>query len=375
MKPLKFSTMTPCFLLHSFITPNSPSDGPISAAKAIFEFDGDIPDNTLDCRKLMYLIFDKFTRSHFKIVKSINKYAHKLSCSISDTVNIIQFTHDIMYNNIDINHTNQYITPTHPLYHPHSYSPVIHFSPPLLPCSAVAPFPYPDSNPVGVRLQYAVYKGVMENLLACGFSMSSGKELNKNIADSPDKSMFRNLFFPCPEEIEEFERLLKDDIYELLMKAIGTDMDRDEFKEEFFHFLYRPAFSRHDKIEHWQEDRKLIEKREEPVRKSFEALLPSIVLFLDICKCRPGTLDRYGEDYKWTSRAMISIESQIMLECCANLWNKYPKMFLTTVHDCIKCLPQDVEKVKVELKRTFEKYYVSPKFEVKQHRVPSDFNG
>ena len=27
--------MTPCFLLHSFITPNSPSDGPISAAKAI----------------------------------------------------------------------------------------------------------------------------------------------------------------------------------------------------------------------------------------------------------------------------------------------------------------------------------------------------
>jgi hypothetical protein len=51
-----------------------------------------------------------------------------------------------------------------------------------------------------------------------------------------------------------------------------------------------------------------------------------------------------------------------MLETCANLWKKYPKMFLVTLHDAIKCLPKDVKKVEAELKRTFAKYHVSPAF-------------
>jgi hypothetical protein len=116
-----------------------------------------------------------------------------------------------------------------------------------------------------------------------------------------------------------------------------------------------------------------IEKIEEPVRKAMKTLLPSIVFFLDLCKCQAGTLDRRGSDYKWISRAILSIESQIILECCANLWKKYPKMLLTTLHDCIKCLPKDVEKVQMELKRTFAKYNVSPEFEVKHHKT-SDLN-
>ena len=160
------------------------------------------------------------------------------------------------------------------------------------------------------------YKHVMEILSACRFSLKSANNLNRPTVATSEVSLFRNLFFPCPEEIAEFERLLEGDIYTLLMKAIGTDMDRDEFKGEFFHFLYRPAFSCYNRV---HQDDGTVEKVEEPIRKAFETLLPSIVLFLDLCKCQPGTLNPKGVYYKWISRAMISVESQMMLECCATL--------------------------------------------------------
>ena len=158
------------------------------------------------------------------------------------------------------------------------------------------------------------------------------------------------------------------------MEATGQSLERKPFKREFFRFLYRRAFTRYDKRQHDEGNTGIEERRENPVRKAMKALLPAIVHFLDICKCRPGTLDNRWNHYKWMARAIISIESQIMLEYCANLWEKYPDMFLITLHDCFKCLPKDVPKVEAELKRTFAKYHVNPQFGRKDHRRPSDFN-
>jgi hypothetical protein len=214
----------------------------------------------------------------------------------------------------------------------------------------------------------------MANLHSCRFSLKTGNSLPNPPDDVP---LFRNLFFPCPEEIAELEGMLHCDFYTLLMRAIGIEktMSRDAFKGEFFRFLYRQAFSRFNVKRRVQREDGTWVAEEEPVRKALVALVPAIVLFLDIAKCRPGTLDRKGDDYKKISHAVQSIESQIMLECCANLWKKYPKMFLITLHDAIKCLPQDVEKVRAEMIRTFQKYHVSPKFEVKEHKRPDDLNG
>ena len=211
----------------------------------------------------------------------------------------------------------------------------------------------------------------MEILRACRFSLKSADELNKPNESTCDIPIFRNLFFPSPEEITRFEEMLKNDFYVLLMDAIGLkqNTNRNKFKRAFFHFLYRPGFRRYIKQE--LEDG-TVEKTEDPVRKAMETLLPSIVFFLDLCKCRPGTCDARYEYYKRVACAIMSIESQIMLEACENLWKKSPDMFLVIVHDCIKCLPEDVEKVQEELERTFEKYHVSPKFEVKHHIKPSD---
>jgi hypothetical protein len=218
---------------------------------------------------------------------------------------------------------------------------------------------------------------VMENLRSRKFVLKKDNDLNKSTADI---FPFRSLFFPSSDEISEFEAMLRDDFYVLLMHAIGlkiADESRDAFKRAFFKFLYRQAFSRFN-------GRRSVEREDgswgyegipDPVRQAMESSLPSIVLFLDICKCKPGTLDRKGEDYKKIAHAIQSIESQILCECCANLWKKYPKMFLTTLHDCIKCLPKDVDKVKAELVRTFEKYHIVPKFTVKEHKRPSDLNG
>jgi hypothetical protein len=216
----------------------------------------------------------------------------------------------------------------------------------------------------------------MKNLRACRFVPKKENELHKSPADAP---LFRCLFFPSPEEISEFEAMLQDDFYTLLMKSIGIEktMERDAFKGDFFKFLYRRAFSRFN-------GRRSIEREDgtwgfeginDPVRMAMETLVPSIVHFLDLSKCKPGTLDRKGKDYKTVSQAIQSIESQILCECCANLWKKYPKMFLITLHDAIKCQAKDVVKVQTELERTFAKYHVSPKFEVKEHKRPSDLNG
>ena len=55
---------------------------------------------------------------------------------------------------------------------------------------------------VGVSLQTEHYQQVTDILSACRFRLKSEDKPNKNPADIP---MFRNLFFPCPEEIDEFE--------------------------------------------------------------------------------------------------------------------------------------------------------------------------
>jgi hypothetical protein len=206
------------------------------------------------------------------------------------------------------------------------------------------------------------------------------KKENDLFSPTTEALPFRNLFFPCPEEISECEAMIRDDFYTLLMKSIGIvdkSMVRDEFKGDFFTFLYRPAFSRFKgRLGVIREDGSWgLEGIKDPVRMAMEAHLPSIVHFLDICKCRSGTLDRKGKDYKIVSHAIQSIESMILCECCANLWKKYPKMFLVTIHDAINCLPKDVEKVKAELERTFAKYHVTPRFEVNEHKRPSDLNG
>lgn len=185
---------------------------------------------------------------------------------------------------------------------------------------------------------------------------------------------FRDLFFPSREEIAEFERILKSDIYTLLMEAAGIKgKNRDFFKREFFHFLYKPPFKKHEK--------KAVERHAptndppplEPVRKAFGTLLPSILFFLDLCKCPSGTIKR-GRDrdggkryHRFISQAMQAVESQIMLECCDNLLKKNPGMFLTSVHDCIKCHPEDVEKVQEELKTTLAKYSINQEPETKFH--------
>lgn len=44
-------------------------------------------------------------------------------------------------------------------------------------------------------------------------------------------------------------------------------------------------------------------------------------------------------------------------------------MFLVTLHDCIKCLPEDIETVREELKRTFNKYGIDPKLKKEFHGI------
>jgi len=230
----------------------------------------------------------------------------------------------------------------------------------LLPILPHIPLLHERQQNVGVRPQVLLFQGVTKYFHACRFLIKQTGQINRNSAGHKDIPLLRNLFFPSPKEISELERLLENDFYSLLMEAIGTEMGRNEFKTEFFHFLYRPAPYKPE--------------TSDPVRDAFKALLPSITHFLDLCKCRPGTLEPWGTYYKWISRAMISLESKIILECCAELWKKFPDMFLVTVHDCIKCLPQDVGKVKEELERTYAKYNVLPKFDVKHHKKPSNPN-
>jgi len=175
-------------------------------------------------------------------------------------------------------------------------------------------------EPQGLFIQY-----VMENLRACHFWLKPENEPLPSTANASGVPLFRNLFFPSPEEMAEFERMLEEDFYVLLMKAIGiSKRDRRAFKRDFFTFLYNRAFIRYAGKRYVErEDGSCgFERIPEPVRLAMVTLLPSIVLFLDICKWQPGTLDREGNDYKKLSYAIQSIESQIMLECCANLWKQ-----------------------------------------------------
>jgi len=230
--------------------------------------------------------------------------------------------------------------------------------------------------PVGVGTQVEWYKQLVKDLSGCRVVPKSAHKIGQSADGVP---VLRNLVFPSKEEIEEFERMLQKDFYLLLMRAISIEhsMGRGQFKGEFFRFLYQPALIRYNGTQtaFREDDMCYEEKVKAPVRLAMETLLPSIVHFLDICKCRPGTLDNRWDYYKHTARAIQSIESQIMLEVCNNLWTKHKNMFLVTLHDCIKCLPKDADKVQKELTRTFAKYHVTVKSKVDVHKRPSNVNG
>ena len=366
-----------------------------------YEFQQHKPVEATQWRKMMYKNFTKFTRLYSNLLTqyepkikhtftlphhhsinseaAVNKFTE---AGIDEISNILTFRNCIKIDKLMISgcaicshithHTNQsdisILAPSIPSESVHSSTQSSDLS--SLQTSQSTHL-HVNHESVGFEPQVALCQGVMESLIACRFSLKSKDQWERSIADPP---LFRNLFFPCPEEISEFEGMLQDDFYTLLMAATGQTLDRNQFKSAFFHFLYRPARVRKD-TEWYKEGTTWYQvKTDNPVRKAMEALLPSIVFFLDICKCRPGTLDNRWDYYKWTARAIQSIESQIVLEACANLWTQYPNMFLTTLHDSIKCLPKDVPKVEAELKRTFAKYHVNPQFGRKDHRRPSDFN-
>ena len=184
---------------------------------------------------------------------------------------------------------------------------------------------------------------------------------------------FRDLFFPCTAEIERFGEVLSGDIYDELMTAIHVKgkVSRDDFKEDFFQFFYRRACIKKETVDHaTYMDFDYSERIPEPIRQAFETLLPSIMLFIDICKSPPGKLSKRGKFYKLLPTAMQSVESQIIMECCTNLLKKHPTMFIITLHDCIRCLPKDVETVRAEMERVFAKYLIEPELKVKFHGKP-----
>lgn len=316
-------------------------------------------------RNTAFFLFRKFTKSYIRFIQAEN--GRNTGSITNEPINRREFLRyiqelpdmQLLTSSIANNSNTQQLIFTN-LQKPLPYSPIS------------------TDDSVGVSLQPMFYHGLIEKIRACRFSLKTLPEFEGDDPSISNAFPFRNLYFPSTEEIAEFEKLLDGDFYSCLMNTIGVSetMSRDEFKKCFFHFLYRRACCRFEKRRHWEYGMELhVEKREEPVRKAFETLLPSITFFLDLCKCRPGTLDRKGSYYKGISRAMLSVESQIMLECCANIWKKYPKMFLVTVHDCIKCLRKDVKKVRTELIRTWEKYHVSPKFDVKIHAGKGNLDG
>ena len=380
----------------------------IFPAHPFFEFKKPIPGDLNERRKLMLELFKKFTNMHTKSIQKVyisfdtyirlNFYFPSNHMNLADylkpekinadiTTNYLlaydQNTDHVDQNFMNLNLNNDLHDPNNNLQFPHVLQ--TSSTPVPLPCTSsnsssnnhiTTSCANAPNRAVGVGMQLELHQRVTNKLHAYRIKRKCGSISDPSTVNA---QLFRNLFLPCPEEILEYERLLADDIYTLLMTSIGKDpeTERDQFKKDFFHFLYRPAFSRFDgKRREQREDGTWVFKGiPEPVRQSMEELIPSILFFLDLCKCRPGTLKRKGKHYKKVSHLILRIESQIMLEACANLWKKYPKMFLTTVHDCIKCLPKDVKKVKAELERTFKKYHVSPKFEVKEHKRPSDVNG
>ena len=376
-----------------------------------FEFTEHIPNDPIERKKLMYNLFKKFTRLLFNTNSKLKNYLSVKKCDSQVIYTSKSFDHaNIFYSNSDYrlenfsNYTNSLISydykssvnPTFlhvnlgkiqsdinfytvPVLVQESYLTIQKFSElsvfntflePL--CCSV----YSAGESVGVEAQVEWYQQVADNLLSCHFTPRVWDKVKQPPGDI---ALFRSLFFPSREEIEEFELMLQDGFYELLMKAIGmeiTKVNRDKFKVDFLTFFYRRACTRY-KGTHpvFREDgTRYEEKIREPVRLAMETLLPAITHFLDICKCRPGTLDPRWNYHKWISRAIQSIESKIMLEVCANLWKKYPNMFLITLHDAIKCHTKDAKKVQEELMLTFGKYHVSPTFDVKEYKRPSDVN-
>ena len=100
---------------------------------------------------------------------------------------------------------------------PYKSTPSVHTSiamstkcPPSQSCQSVANISHLHATygSVGFNPQVQLCQQVMEILLACRFRPKSAPNLGQSTADPP---LFRNLFFPCPEEMDEFERMLQED--------------------------------------------------------------------------------------------------------------------------------------------------------------------
>lgn len=311
-----------------------------------FEYRSTLRKNRKGREVESYEIFKKFAKKSIQIMNDVAKdYRTSKSAISCDFLQNLKYRYELNGLSMSENQISEPVENVHDIY-------VI-----------------PTDPSVGIGPQLDYCKAVMSLIHACRFSPKPN-ETGVSVNDNPmvGTPLFRDMFFPCDEEIANYEQALSGDIYILMMKELGlvNRSERKKFKTELLRFLYRPALSRKDTIYYW-DDGPVKERIDNPIRKAFESLFPAITLFLDICKCRPCTLNRRGDQYKWLARAIQSIESQIILECCDNLWEKYPKMFLTTLHDCIKCLPRDAEKVREEMKRTFLKYGVDLSFEIKQH--------
>ena len=337
-----------------------------------FELSEPIPDDPSERRKMMSKLFKKFTARRARTGKTTKFEKDNPNFGNSDfTIQEYLTSANTVSKSSTKSNTNS------PLNCPSNIvSPFTNTSP-----SAPVYSVYLGNESVGIETQTEWYKQLVADLLGCRVLLKSAHEIGQSIAGVP---VLRNLIFPSREEIEAFEGMLQGDFYLMLMKAIGIPRsERKAFKTNFLTFLYRRALTRYNRpdkneipVVAFRKDGTCYEEKiKEPVRLAMETLLPSIVHFLDICKCRPGTLDNRWDYYKWMARAIQKIESQIMLETCANLWEKYPKMFLVTLHDAIKCLPKDADKVQKELTRVFAKYHVTVKSEVDDHKRPSDVNG
>ena len=325
-----------------------------------FEWSEPIPDEPSARRKMMFRLFKKFTTrraktgKNYKTVKFDNNNPN--SCNSEFTISTVSLVEKSITKSINPNTKSQSTCPSHPV------CPITNTFQSQSVCSV-----YLGYESVGVGTQAEWYKQLVEDFSGCRVVLKSVHAMGQSATGVP---VLQNLIFPSPEEIAEFERMLQDDFYLTLMGAIGIpSRERKTFKRAFLRFLYKRALTRYDRTDNNEE------KIKEPVRLAMEARLPAIVHFLDICKCRPGSLDNRWEYYKWMARAIQRIESKIMLEVCSNLWKQYPGMFLVTHHDAIKCLPMDVPKVEAELKRTFAKYHIVPEFTRDDHKRPSDVNG
>lgn len=150
------------------------------------------------------------------------------------------------------------------------------------------------------------------------------------------------------QDVRVYKELLeKGTFYEYLMTLYRMECHekysgRDVMKDDFFWIMngkpddiYLPKGN----------------KQVNPIQL-FAEIFPHIYGLLDILKV---------EDYRHVSWIVQGIESKIVLDyICGELANRYPKMPLFTIHDCIITTVDYVDTLQVWMKDEFEKYVGFP---------------